>query len=106
MRQVDILEDGQLLLVLSGRQVLTSIASLFKVGFCLERVIKDGIFQLSTTVKVFESINQELRIFREFYIPLDVTSVNYLNTRLCIGRPTGFEVIGVTREAGSAGPAC
>jgi hypothetical protein len=47
-----------------GRQVLTSIASLFKVGFRLERVIKDGVFQLSTTVKVFESINQELRIFR------------------------------------------
>ncbi|KAJ7826498.1 citron-like protein [Mycena olivaceomarginata] len=119
VRQVDVLGDDQLLVVLSGHQVLTlplgaldhiaptaglrsaacitSSASLFKVGFCLGRllvcVIKVGAFRLSTTVKVLELVGRELRIFRKFYIPLEVTSVNYLKTRLCIGRPTGFEIV-------------
>ncbi|KAJ7820024.1 CNH domain-containing protein [Mycena olivaceomarginata] len=35
----------------------------------------------------------EPNITEEFYVPLEVTSVNYLKTRLCIGRPKGFAVV-------------
>ncbi|KAJ7337580.1 hypothetical protein DFH08DRAFT_964551 [Mycena albidolilacea] len=124
VRQVDVLGNDQLLVVRSGRQVLTlplnaldhidptaglksaaritSSASLFKVGFCLGRllgcVIKVEAFRLSTTVKVLELVGRELRIFREFYIPLE--SVHFTSTErgaarreflVCWdGTPTGF----------------
>ncbi|KAJ7824742.1 hypothetical protein B0H14DRAFT_3727616 [Mycena olivaceomarginata] len=92
VRQVDILGDDQLLVMLSGHQVLTlPLSALDHIApHCRTQV---RAFRLSTTVKVLELVGRELRIFREFYIPLEVTSVNYLKTRLCIGHPTGFEIV-------------
>ncbi|KAJ6581904.1 RhoGEF Rgf2 [Mycena capillaripes] len=134
--QVDVLEDYQLLIVLSERQVLTfpldaldpmdptaglkrakriaTHTSFFKAGFCLGRVLVCIVksTQLSSTFKALEPIEQNVRgrakptfkkllqggndtlkPFREFYIPVESTSIHYLKTRLCIGCSKGFEIV-------------
>ncbi|KAF7309990.1 Rho guanyl-nucleotide exchange factor [Mycena indigotica] len=134
--QVDILEDYQLLIVLSERQVFTfplealdpkdpmaghkrmkriaTHTSFFKAGFCLGRVLVCIVksTQLSSTFKALEPIEQNVRgrakptfkkllqggndtlkPFREFYIPVESTSIHYLKTRLCIGCSKGFEIV-------------
>ncbi|KAJ7882728.1 CNH-domain-containing protein [Mycena leptocephala] len=133
--QVDVLEDYQLLIVLSERQVLTfpldaldpmdptaglkrakriaTHTSFFKAGFCLGRVLVCIVksTQLSSTFKALEPIEQNVRgrakptfkkllqggndtlkPFREFYIPVESTSIHYLKTRMCIGCSKGFEI--------------
>ncbi|KAF8216840.1 RhoGEF Rgf2 [Mycena galopus ATCC 62051] len=134
--QVDVLEDYQLLIVLSERQVLTfpldaldpmdptaglkrakriaTHTSFFKAGFCLGRVLVCIVksTQLSSTFKTLEPIeqtvrgrakptfkkllqggNDTLKPFREFYIPVESTSIHYLKTRMCIGCSKGFEIV-------------
>ncbi|KAJ7656356.1 CNH-domain-containing protein [Mycena polygramma] len=134
--QVDVLEDYQLLIVLSERQVLTfpldaldpmdptaglkrakriaTHTSFFKAGFCLGRVLVCIVksTQLSSTFKALEPIeqtvrgrakptfkkllqggNDTLKPFREFYIPVESTSIHYLKTRMCIGCSKGFEIV-------------
>ncbi|KAJ6519141.1 CNH-domain-containing protein [Mycena sanguinolenta] len=134
--QVDVLEDYQLLIVLSERQVLTfpldaldpmdptaglkrakriaTHTSFFKAGFCLNRVLVCIVksTQLSSTFKALEPIEQQVRgrakptfkkllqggndtlkPFREFYIPVESTSIHYLKTRMCIGCSKGFEIV-------------
>ncbi|KAH6916059.1 RhoGEF Rgf2 [Coprinopsis sp. MPI-PUGE-AT-0042] len=134
--QVDVLEDYQLLIVLSERQVITfpldaldqndpmaglkrakrisSHTSFFKAGFCLDRVLVCIVksSQLSSTFKTLEPIdtntrgrakptfkkllqggNDTLKIFREFYIPVESTSIHYLKTKLCVGCSKGFEIV-------------
>ncbi|KAL0569562.1 RHO1 GDP-GTP exchange protein 2 [Marasmius crinis-equi] len=143
--QVDVLEDYQLLIVLSGkslfltlpeRQVITfpldaldsmdpmaglkrakrisSHTSFFKAGQCLGRmlvcIVKSS--QLSSTFKALEPIDQNIRgrskptfrkllqggndtlkPFREFYIPVESTSIHYLKTKMCVGCSRGFEIV-------------
>ncbi|KAF8659898.1 hypothetical protein AX16_001782 [Volvariella volvacea WC 439] len=134
--QVDVLEDYQLLIVLSERQVITfpldaldphdptaglkrakrisSHTSFFKAGFCLGRmlvcIVKSS--QLSSTFKTLEPIDQNVRgrskptfrkllqggndtlkLFREFYIPVESTSIHYLKTKMCVGCSRGFEIV-------------
>ncbi|KAJ7203954.1 CNH domain-containing protein [Mycena haematopus] len=134
--QVDVLEDYQLLIVLSERQVITfpldaldpmdataglkrakriaTHTSFFKAGFCLGRVLVCIVksTQLSSTFKALEPIeqtvrgrakptfkkllqggNDTLKPFREFYIPVESTSIHYLKTRMCIGCSKGFEIV-------------
>ncbi|KAJ7714757.1 CNH domain-containing protein [Mycena metata] len=120
--QVDVLEDYQLLIVLAERQVLTfpldaldpmdpmaglkrakriaTHTSFFKAGFCLGRVLVCIVksTQLSSTFKALEPIeqtggNDTLKPFREFYIPVESTSIHYLKTRMCIGCSKGFEIV-------------
>ncbi|TFK26207.1 RhoGEF Rgf2 [Coprinopsis marcescibilis] len=134
--QVDVLEDYQLLIVLSERQVITfpldaldqndpmaglkrakrisSHTSFFKAGYCLDRVLVCIVksSQLSSTFKTLEPIdtntrgrskptfkkllqggNDTLKIFREFYIPVESTSIHYLKTKLCVGCSKGFEIV-------------
>ncbi|KAG6869198.1 hypothetical protein C0993_009061 [Termitomyces sp. T159_Od127] len=154
--QVDVLEDYQLLIVLSGkdtpglrlascaadgvrraeRQVITfpldaldpndplaglkrakrisSHTSFFKAGFCLGRVLVCIVksSQLSSTFKTLEPIDQNVRgrakptfrkllqggndtlkLFREFYIPVESTSIHYLKTKMCVGCSRGFEIV-------------
>ncbi|KAJ3507393.1 hypothetical protein NLJ89_g6330 [Agrocybe chaxingu] len=134
--QVDVLEDYQLLIVLSERQVITfpldaldpldpmaglkrakrisSHTSFFKAGFCLGRVLVCIVksSQLSSTFKTLEPIDQNIRgrakptfkkllqggndtlkMFREFYIPVESTSIHYLKTKLCVGCSRGFEIV-------------
>ncbi|KAG5647488.1 hypothetical protein DXG03_009424 [Asterophora parasitica] len=134
--QVDVLEDYQLLIVLSERQVITfpldaldandptaglkrakrisSHTSFFKAGFCLGRVLVCIVksSQLSSTFKTLEPIDQNVRgrakptfrkllqggndtlkLFREFYIPVESTSIHYLKTKMCVGCSSGFEIV-------------
>ncbi|TFK74994.1 CNH-domain-containing protein [Pluteus cervinus] len=134
--QVDVLEDYQLLIVLSERQVhtfpldalnqndpmaglkraktISSHTSFFKAGYCLGRtlvcIVKSS--QLSSTFKTLEPIdehtrsrakptfrkllqggNDTLKLFREFYIPVESTSIHYLKTKMCVGCSRGFEIV-------------
>ncbi|TDL23883.1 CNH-domain-containing protein [Rickenella mellea] len=134
--QVDILEEYQLLIVLSEHQVITfpldalsehdpmaglrrakriaSHTSFFKAGTCLGKtlvcVVKAS--QLSSTIKALEPIeytvrgknkptfrkllqggHDTLRPFREFYIPVESSSIHYLKTKLCVGCTKGFEIV-------------
>ncbi|KAL0953720.1 hypothetical protein HGRIS_004910 [Hohenbuehelia grisea] len=134
--QVDVLEDYQLLIVLSERQVITfpldaldpvdplsglkrakrisSHTSFFKAGFCLGKVLVCIVksSQLSSTFKTLEPIDQNVRgrskptfrkllqggndtlkLFREFYIPVESTSIHYLKTKMCVGCSRGFEIV-------------
>ncbi|EKM81681.1 hypothetical protein AGABI1DRAFT_36135 [Agaricus bisporus var. burnettii JB137-S8] len=134
--QVDVLEDYQLMIVLSERQVITfpldaldqidpmaglkrakrisSHTSFFKAGFCLGRVLVCIVksSQLSSTFKALEPIDQNVRgrskptfkkllqggndtlkPFREFYIPVESTSIHYLKTKMCVGCSRGFEIV-------------
>lgn len=133
--QIDILEEYQLLLVLSNKTLqsyslsaLTSDdpalakrpkkiqnhCSFFKTGICMGRhlvcCVKSST--LSTTIKVFEPNDamtkgkkqkglgklmgggfDELRPFKEFYIPTESSSVHFLKSKLCVACARGFEVV-------------
>ncbi|EJD07321.1 CNH-domain-containing protein [Fomitiporia mediterranea MF3/22] len=134
--QIDVLEEFQLLIVLSEHSVITfplealsehdpmgglrrakrisSHTSFFKAGMCLGKtlvcVVKAS--QLSSTIKALEPIeyavrgknkptfkkliqggNDTLRLFREFYIPVESSSIHYLKTKLCVGCTKGFEIV-------------
>lgn len=136
VRQVDILEDYQLLVVLSEGQVITfpldaldpmdpmaglkrakkvsSHTSFFKAGFCLGKVLVCIVksSQLSSTFKMMEPVDsnvrnrskptfkallqgghETLKSFREFYIPVESTSIHYLKTKMCVGCSRGFEIV-------------
>lgn len=133
--QIDILEEYQLLLVLSNKTLqsypvsalnpdepamskrpkkIQNHCSFFKTGICLGRhlvcCVKSST--LSTTIKVFEpndamtkakkqkglgkfmsSGHDELKPFKEFYIPTESTSVHFLKSKLCVACARGFEVV-------------
>ncbi|KIY71876.1 CNH-domain-containing protein [Cylindrobasidium torrendii FP15055 ss-10] len=134
--QIDVLEDYDLLIVLSERQVITfpldalepldplaglkrakrisSHTSFFKAGFCLGKILVCIVksTQLSSTFKTLEPIDQTVRgrnkptfkkllqggndtlkMFREFYIPVESTSIHYLKTKMCVGCSRGFEIV-------------
>lgn len=88
--------------------------SFFKTGVCLTRhlvcCVKSSA--LSTTIKVFEpngamtkakrpkglgkfmaGAQDELRPFKEFYIPTESSSVHFLKSKLCVACARGFEVV-------------
>lgn len=134
--QVDVLDDFGLLIVLSEGQVITfpldaleamdplaglkrakriaAHTSFFKSGVCVGRtfvcVVKTS--PLSSTIKIFEPIDQNvrgrskptfrkllqggndtLRIYKEFYIPVQSSSIHFLRTKLCVACVNGFEII-------------
>ncbi|KAJ4147740.1 hypothetical protein LMH87_002247 [Akanthomyces muscarius] len=133
--QIDILEEYQLLLVLSNKTLqsyalsalnpdepalakrpkkIQNHCSFFKTGICLGRHLVCCVKStaLSTTIKVFEpndamtkakkqkglgkfisSGHDELRPFKEFYIPTESTSVHFLKSVLCVACARGFEVV-------------
>jgi RHO1 GDP-GTP exchange protein 1/2 len=93
---------------------ISSHISFFKAGYCLGKalvcVVKSS--PLSSTIKVFEPIDQNVRrrrqptfrsflaggndtlkVFREFYIPVESNSIHFLKTLLCVGCTKGFEVV-------------
>jgi hypothetical protein len=94
---------------------ISSHTSFFKSGVCLGRtlvaVVKSSA--LSSTIKVLEPIDQNIRgkkpqggfmkrlnggqetlkVFKEFYIPLESFSVYFLKTKLCVGCQKGFEIV-------------
>ncbi|OBT50414.1 hypothetical protein VE04_08991, partial [Pseudogymnoascus sp. 24MN13] len=132
--QVDVLEEYQLLLVLSAKSLLSfplsaldpnepalgkrskkiqSHCNFFKTGICLGRhlvcCVKSSA--LSTTIKVFEpndamskgkkqkgfkmfnSGQDELKAFKEFYIPTESSSIHFLKSKLCVACARGLEVV-------------
>ncbi|KAF7982585.1 hypothetical protein HWV62_27595 [Athelia sp. TMB] len=134
--QVDVLDEYELLIVLSERQVLTfpldaldaadplaglkrakrisSHTSFFKAGVCLGKVLVCVVKSspLSSTIKTLEPIDQSVRgrskptfrkllqggndtlkLFREFYIPVESSSIHFLKTKLCVGCSKGFEIV-------------
>lgn len=97
-----------------GRRI-SSHTSFFKAGQCLGRtlvcVVKSS--SLSSTIKTLEPIEQNvrvgkkqqtfrkllqggqdsLRVFKEFYIPTESSSIHFLKTKLCVGCTKGFEIV-------------
>ncbi|ETW79216.1 hypothetical protein HETIRDRAFT_478624 [Heterobasidion irregulare TC 32-1] len=93
---------------------IASHTSFFKTGTCVGRtfvcVVKTS--PLSSTIKILEPIDQNvrgrskptfrkllqggndtLRIFKEFYIPVQSSSIHFLKTKLCVACVNGFEII-------------
>ncbi|ORY77360.1 CNH domain-domain-containing protein [Protomyces lactucae-debilis] len=92
---------------------VSSHATFFKAGVCLGRVlvcvVKSSV--LSSTIKVFEPVDHkgigkkqpafrkllaggnDLKVFKEFYIPTESTSIHFLKSKLCVGCAKGFEVV-------------
>ncbi|ROT37584.1 Rho1 guanine nucleotide exchange factor 1 [Sodiomyces alkalinus F11] len=92
---------------------IQSHCNFFKTGICLGRhlvcCVKSSA--LSTTIKVYEptdafskgkkqkgfgkmfSGQDELKPFKEFYIPTESSSVHFLKSKLCVACARGFEVV-------------
>jgi hypothetical protein len=89
-------------------------ANFFKSGICLGQQLVASVktSTLSTTIKVFEpkenmanksrksgfakmlSTGQDqLKPYKEFYIPTESTSIHFLRSKLCVGCAKGFEVV-------------
>ncbi|MCJ1466862.1 RHO1 GDP-GTP exchange protein 2 [Pseudocyphellaria aurata] len=135
--QVDVLEEYQLLLVLSSRMLLSyplevldpemnlsspmkrprkiqNHANFFKAGVCMGRhlVCSAKMSGISTTIKVFEPNDAISRVRRpaigrmfqspqdtlkpfkkEFYVPAESSSIDFLRSKLCVACSRGFEVV-------------
>jgi len=93
---------------------ISAHTSFFKVGHSLGKVLVCVVksTQLSSTFKTLEPIDQNIRgrskptfrkllqggndtlkLFREFYIPVESTSIHFLKTKLCVGCSRGFEIV-------------
>ncbi|KDQ19199.1 hypothetical protein BOTBODRAFT_171136 [Botryobasidium botryosum FD-172 SS1] len=93
---------------------VASHTSFFKAGTCLGRMLVCIVkaSALSSTIKTLEPIdqsyrtkhkptikkflqggNETLRIFKEFYIPTESSSIHFLKTKLCVGCTKGFEIV-------------
>lgn len=89
-------------------------ANFFKAGICLGQQLVAAVktSALSTTIKVYEpkenmankgkksgfakmlSTGQDqLKPYKEFYIPTESTSIHFLRSKLCVGCARGFEVV-------------
>ncbi|ORY12916.1 CNH domain-domain-containing protein [Clohesyomyces aquaticus] len=89
-------------------------ANFFKSGICLGQQLVATVktTSLSTTIKVFEpkdsmagkskksgfakmlSTGQDqLKPYKEFYIPTESSSIHFLRSKLCVGCARGFEVV-------------
>lgn len=96
-----------------GRRI-ASHTSFFRAGICMGRtlvcVVKSGT--LSSTIKTLEPIEynhrmkkqptlrklrtggqETLRVFKEFYIPTESSSIHFFKSKLCVGTPKGFEIV-------------
>jgi hypothetical protein len=133
--QIDVLEEYQLLLVVTNRSLVSySLSALdpsepalskrpkkiqnhcdfFKTGVCLGRHLVCCVKSraLSTTIKVYEpndnmtsggrrrgfggmfnAGHDELKPYKEFYIPTESSSVHFLKSKLCVACVRGFEVV-------------
>lgn len=111
---LDVLEPADPVSSLKRGRRVSSHTTFFKVGVCLGRtlvcIVKSG--PLSSTIKTLEPIEQNirskkqptfrkllqggqdmLRVFKEFYIPTESSSIHFLKSKLCIGCTKGFEVV-------------
>ncbi|ODN82498.1 rho guanyl-nucleotide exchange factor [Cryptococcus wingfieldii CBS 7118] len=94
---------------------ISSHTSFIKSGVCLGKtlvaIVKSST--LSSTIKVMEPVDvgqnkkkaqagfmkrlngreDALKLFKEFYIPTESSSVHFLKTKLCVGCTKGFEIV-------------
>lgn len=134
--QIDILEQHQIVLVLSDKTLYSYStdaldaeegqgalvkrpkkichANFFKAGVCngqqLVACVKTT--SLSSTIKVYEPKDNmanktkrpgfskflaagqdQLKPYKEFYIPTESTSIHFLRSKLCVGCARGFEIV-------------
>ncbi|KAL8718865.1 MAG: hypothetical protein Q9225_004055 [Loekoesia sp. 1 TL-2023] len=89
-------------------------ANYFKAGVCMGRhlVCAAKMSGISTTIKVYEptetniknkkkpaiprmfqGAGDSLRAFKEFYVPAESTSIDFLRSKLCVACSRGFEVV-------------
>ncbi|KAI4170528.1 MAG: hypothetical protein LQ343_004905 [Gyalolechia ehrenbergii] len=89
-------------------------ANFFKSGVCMGRhlVCAAKMSGISTTIKVYEPTESNiknkkkpaiprmfqgggdsLRAFKEFYVPAESTSIDFLRSKLCVACTRGFEVV-------------
>ncbi|KAL8805025.1 MAG: hypothetical protein Q9182_002227 [Xanthomendoza sp. 2 TL-2023] len=89
-------------------------ANFFKSGVCMGRhlVCAAKMSGISTTIKVYEptessikskkkpaiprmfqGTGESLRAFKEFYVPAESTSIDFLRSKLCVACSRGFEVV-------------
>ncbi|ORX96778.1 CNH-domain-containing protein [Basidiobolus meristosporus CBS 931.73] len=108
-----LLESSEPVTIKRARKI-SSHVSFFKVGMCLGRtlvcVVKSTA--LSSTIKTYEPIPVDtikkksslgrllirgggdgMKIYKEFYIPTESTSVHFLRSKLCVGCTKGFEIV-------------
>ncbi|GAA6018628.1 hypothetical protein JCM10207_008986 [Rhodosporidiobolus poonsookiae] len=110
---VDHLDPGDAIGAAKRARKISASATFFKAGQCLGRtlvcVVKSG--NVSSTIKTLEPIdqvrgkkqpalrkflqgsNESLRVFKEFYIPTESSSVHFLKSKLCVGCTKGFEIV-------------
>ncbi|MCJ1276690.1 RHO1 GDP-GTP exchange protein 2 [Puttea exsequens] len=89
-------------------------ANFFKAGVCMGRhlVCSAKMSGISTTIKVFEPLDtmskgkkkpaigrmfqsgqETLKPFKEFYVPAESSSIDFLRSKLCVACSRGFEVV-------------
>ncbi|KAF2124256.1 Rho1 guanine nucleotide exchange factor 1 [Dothidotthia symphoricarpi CBS 119687] len=89
-------------------------ANFFKAGICVGNQLVAAVktSALSTTIKVYEPKENmankarksgfakmltqgqdQLKPYKEFYIPTESTSIHFLRSKLCVGCARGFEVV-------------
>ncbi|GAA5891836.1 hypothetical protein JCM8208_002907 [Rhodotorula glutinis] len=110
---VDHLDPGDAVGAAKRARKISANATFFKAGQCLGRtlvcVVKSG--SVSSTIKTLEPVdvprgkkqpairkflqgsNESLRVFKEFYIPTESSSVHFLKSKLCVGCTKGFEIV-------------
>ncbi|BGO88532.1 hypothetical protein NBRC10512_003370 [Rhodotorula toruloides] len=110
---VDHLDPGDAIGAAKRSRKISANATFFKAGQCLGRtlvcVVKSG--NVSSTIKTLEPVdqvrgkkqptirkflqgsNESLRVFKEFYIPTESSSVHFLKSKLCVGCTKGFEIV-------------
>ncbi|GAA5960138.1 hypothetical protein JCM8115_002523 [Rhodotorula mucilaginosa] len=110
---IDHLDPGDAIGAAKRARKISANATFFKAGQCLGRtlvcVVKSG--NVSSTIKTLEPIdqargkkqptirkflqgsNESLRVFKEFYIPTESSSVHFLKSKLCVGCTKGFEIV-------------
>ncbi|KAI9092393.1 CNH domain-containing protein [Phlyctochytrium arcticum] len=95
-----------------GRKVASHV-SFFKQGVCDSRTLVSAvrITTLNSTVKVFEPVeaanakkrgkfgkfllgeSDNLKLFKEFYVPTESSSIDFLRSKICVGCTKGFEIV-------------
>ncbi|WVR00332.1 hypothetical protein IAU59_007475 [Kwoniella sp. CBS 9459] len=112
---LDCLDPNDANAALKRGKRISSHTSFIKSGTCLGKtliaIVKSST--LSSTIKVMEPIDQSMRgkkapggfmkrlngrddalkLFKEFYIPTESSSVHFLKTKLCVGCTKGFEIV-------------
>ncbi|ORX91433.1 CNH-domain-containing protein [Basidiobolus meristosporus CBS 931.73] len=106
--------DSMELVSIKRARKISSHVSFFKVGVCLGKtlvcVVKSTA--LSSTIKTYEPIPVDttkkksslgkllirssgdgMKVYKEFYIPTESSSVHFLRSKLCVGCTKGFEIV-------------